>query len=330
MNNRTALPFRKLLRYGAESAVFFFFMTIFKVIGVDAASATGGFIGRHVFYRLPPAGIARKNLRECYPDMPSEEIEETVRRMCDNLGRVVAEYAHLDKLTYGPGGRIEVTGKEHGDAAFATGKGVMFISGHFANWETMPIVATQAGYSGGIVYRPPNNPYVDRWISRQRAKLGPKEQISKGAQGTKRIFTLLRRGQAILMLVDQKTGEGLPAPFFGRDAMTTPAPALLALKMGSLLLPASAERVGGAHFRVRLYPPIEFEPTGDQKQDIQALTAKINLAIEGIVRERPSQWLWVHRRWTTPKDVLKNQQKWKSQSVGGSGAAVEREESSLG
>ena len=135
----------------------------------------------------------------------------------------------------------------------ASGKGVMFISGHFANWETMPVIAAgQLGYESALVYRPPNNPFVDRWISRQRAKLGPKEQITKGAQGTRRIFTLLRRGKAILMLVDQKTGEGVPAPFFGRDAMTTPAPASLALKLGAILLPASAERIGGAHFHVRI------------------------------------------------------------------------------
>ena len=110
----------------------------------------------------------------------------------------------------------------------------MFISGHFANWEAMPVTATQLGYEGGLVYRPPNNPYVDRFISRMRASAGPQIQISKGAHGTRRIFTLLRRGLCILMLVDQKTEQGVSVPFFGREAPTTPAPAALALKLGAI------------------------------------------------------------------------------------------------
>ncbi|MGA7674667.1 MAG: lysophospholipid acyltransferase family protein [Rhizomicrobium sp.] len=325
MNKPPARPLWKTLRYGAESAAFFPFMAFFKLLGIDAASAVGGFIGRQVFYRLPVTNTARANLRAAYPDMSEAEIEKTVRAMCDNLGRVVAEYPHLGKLTLGPGARIEVDGVENANAAVASGKGVMFISGHFANWETMPIAAGLLGYDGGVVYRPPNNPFVDRWISRQRAKLGPKDHITKGAQGTRRIFTLLRRGKLILMLVDQKTGQGVAAPFFGRDAMTTPAPASLALKLGSILLPASAERIRGAHFRVRIHDPIEFSPSDDQERDVLALTAKINQAIEAIVRARPSQWLWIHRRWPGPRDKVKKN----NQALGGSGAVVEREGSSL-
>jgi KDO2-lipid IV(A) lauroyltransferase len=310
MSKLPAMPFWKVLRYVAESALFFPFMGFFRLLGIDAASSVGGFIGRHIFYHLPVTDTARANLCAAYPDLSDAEIEKIVREMCDNLGRVVGEYSHLDKFTYDvPGARIVAEGIEHSDAAIANGKGVMFISGHFANWETMPIAASLFGYEGAIVYRPPNNPFVARWISRQRAKLGPKEHISKGAQGTRRIFTLLRRGKSILMLVDQKTGEGVPAPFFGRDAMTTPAPASLALKLGAALLPASATRIGGAHFRMKIYPPIEIEPSGDYDRDVLALTAKINEAIEVMVRARPSQWLWIHRRWPSPRDAAVTRKK---------------------
>jgi len=315
----------KTLRYLGESAGFFLLMYFFKLLGIDRASATGGFIGRHVFYRLPPASTARANLKAAYPDKRRDEIETIVQSVCESLGRVVAEYPHLDKFKLGPEGRILVEGREHIDAALRTGKGVMFISGHFANWETMPITATQLGLEGAIVYRPPNNPYVDRYISRMRASGGPKEQITKSASGTRRIFTLLRRGKAILMLVDQKTWQGVPAPFFGRDAMTTPVPASLALKMGAILLPASAERLDGARFCVRIYPAIEFEPSGNAERDVLALTAKVNAVIESIVRERPAQWLWTHHRWTTKRDLLKM----KPHALGGSGVRVEREGSSL-
>lgn len=305
MKAPAAVPHSRTFRYFGESALFFAFMWLFRLLGLDGASAAGGFIGRHIFRHLPPAKTARSNLRAAYPTKSDEEREAIVAQVCENLGRVVAEYALLDKLEAGPGKRIEIDGLENAQAAIARGKGVMFISGHLANWETMPIVAQHLGYEGAIVYRPPNNPFVDRFISRQRAVLGPKEQISKGAQGTRRIFTLLRRGKSIFMLVDQKTYEGVPAPFFGRDALTTSAPAALALKLGSALLPTSCMRSGGANFRVKIRPAIDFEPSGDFDKDVLALTRKINEAMEAIVRESPSQWLWIHRRWTTRRDIEK-------------------------
>src|SRR6201999_3574032 len=133
-------------------------------------------------------------------------------------------------------------------------------------------IARQLGFEGGEVYRPPNNPYIDRWLVEQRIKNGPAAQIAKGPAGTRKIFTLLRRGEAIFLLTDQKTNEGIAAPFFGREAMTTPAPAMLALKLGSVLLPASNERLPGARFRMTIYPPLQYTPTGDQDRDVYALT----------------------------------------------------------
>lgn len=289
------LPFLKRIRYGLEAAGFFLLMGLFRLIGIDAASAAGGLLGRTVFVWLPPSRIARKNLRAAYPDKDEAWIRHTVRAMWENLGRVVGEYPHLDKLKLGE--RIEMVGAENGHAAIAKGKGAMFIAGHFANWEALPLAGQQAGYDGRIVYRPPNNPYVADWIARQRAKLGPDEQITKGPRGTRRIFTALRRGQSVFMLVDQKTGQGIYAPFFGRDAKTTHAPATLALRMGAALVPASAERIKGAHFRVRIYPELEFVPSGDFDADVAALTAKINATVEETVRARPAEWLWIHRRW---------------------------------
>ena len=227
--------------------------------------------------------------------------------MWDNLGRVAAEYAHLKRLKlHGNDPRLSVTGTQYAEPAIASGKGVIFVSGHFANWEVMPFTAAGLGYESGEVYRPLNNPFVDRWMVAQRIANGPKDQIAKGAQGTKRIFTMLRGGKCILLLADQKTNEGVPAPFFGRDAMTTPAPAALALKLGSLILPASNERLGGSRFLMKIYPPLEFTPSGDHDADIHQLTIKITEALERLVRERPSQWLWIHRRWPNPGDSMRS------------------------
>lgn len=301
------MPFAVMLRYRAEALAFFAFIGFFRLFGLDGASAIGGWIGRNVLRRTVMGSRARDNLERAYPEKSDAEIEAIALEMFDNLGRNAAEYAFLDKMKIsGPDPRLSVTGTEYAEAAIASGKGVLFVSGHFANFEVMPFTAAQLGYESGEVYRPLNNPYVNRWMVAQRMANGPKDQIAKGAQGTKRIFTMLRGGKSILLLADQKTNEGLPAPFFGRDAMTTPAPAALALKLGSIILPASNERLGGSRFRMKIYPPIDFTPTGDHDRDIHQLTIKITGAIEQMVRERPSQWLWVHRRWPKQGEKMRS------------------------
>jgi len=320
------LTFGEKLRYGAEAAGFFTMIGFFALFSIDAASALGGWLGRNVFSRTSISNRARANLAAAYPQKSAVEREAIVLEMWDNLGRTIAEYAHLQKFSiHGPDARLEVTGTQYAEAAIASGKGVIFVSGHFANWEMMPATAEQLHYECGEVYRPVNNPYIDRWLVRQRMGNGPKDQIAKGVQGTKRIFTMLRAGKCILLLADQKTNEGLPAPFFGRDAMTTPAPAALALKLGTVVLPASNERIGGAHFRMKIYPPVEFAATADHDRDIHELTMKITAAIEALVRERPSQWLWIHRRWPKEGDRVWSK---RAQALGGAGVAVESEGSS--
>src|SRR6185437_13739320 len=102
---------------------------------------------------------------------------------------------------------------------------------------------------------------------------------------------------------DQKTNEGIAVRFFGQDAMTTPAPAALALKLKTPIIFASNKRLGGARFAVTVYPPLEFTPSGDDEADTRALTAAINRQLEEIVRADPAQWLWIHRRWPTERDI---------------------------
>lgn len=305
------------VRYGAEAAIFFSVVAFFRLFPLDVASAMGGWLGGKVFYRTHITARARANLAAAYPGMPEEGREQIVREMWDSLGRNIAEYAHLAEMSIrGENPRIEIAGLENYEKAAATGKGIIFISAHFANWEVMPFAATQYGVDGGEVYRPVNNPFVDRWLVRQRRRSGPKEQIAKGAQGTRRIFTLLRAGKSVFMLVDQKTNEGLAVPFFGHDAMTTPAPAALALKLGSVLVPISNERLDGARFRMTAHPMIEFEPSGDHARDVLALTTRINAVIEECVRYRPSQWLWIHRRWPKPGERPRSRRGREAQELG--------------
>src|SRR5579871_4526443 len=306
ISETVALPLGRKLRYWLETAGFLLVMGFFGLFNVDRASSIGGWIGRNLVGRTYMSRRPFRNLKSAYPEKSEAELRAILTAMWDNLGRVMAEYAHLDQVRWsGPSPRITLTGTEHLEEAKARGKGVLLVSGHFANWEVMPAVSREYGFSGGTIVRPPNNPYVSRWMERVRARNGMEEQIPKGAQGTRRTFSLLRRGDAICVMVDQRASEGIQVPFFGRPAFTTPAPAALALKLGAVIVPISNERVNGAHFHIRAFPPMELPNTGDPQRDLVELTAAMTRFIEERVRERPSQWLWIHKRWVEANAPLR-------------------------
>jgi len=292
----------RALRYGAEAALFFFFMALFRPLGLERASALGGWIGRTIGPLLRSDRTARANLAASLPDNTDAERDAIRMTMWDNLGRVVAEYPHLGKFSpHGANPRIAFEYRTDLTPERAKGTPLMFLSGHFANWEMMPILAQQLGYEGATVVRPPNNPLVARYVERQRGLAGPKAQIAKHS-AMRRMVAMLKGGKALYMLVDQKNDEGLAAPFFGRDAMTTPAPAAMALKLGGKIVIAHNRRLPGARFRVTIHPGPDFQPSGDEPRDIQRLTELITARIEEMVREDPGQWLWIHRRWPTEKN----------------------------
>jgi len=298
---RETLNLGRKLRYGSEAAVFFVFMALFHVIGLSAASRLGGWIGRNIFSLLPPDKVARANLALAFPEKSDAERDAIRMTMWDNLGRVVAEYPHLEKFSpNGDDPRITVSFPPGIDAKSFLDQPVMFLSGHLANWEMLPILGYQSGLGGATVVRPPNNPYVADWVARQRSINGPETLIAKH-NAARQMFTQLRGKSVLYMLVDQKLREGIAVPFFGHDAMTTPAPAALALKTRARIVLAANKRLPGPRFHASIYP-LDFTPGDDEQADIVRLTALIQKRIEDIVRADPGQWLWIHHRWPTERD----------------------------
>jgi KDO2-lipid IV(A) lauroyltransferase len=306
MTDHSLSPGQKL-RYGAEAALFFAFMALFRVIGLSAASRLGGWIGRNLFSLLPPDRIARANLAAAFPQKTAAERNAIRRTMWDNLGRVVGEYPHLEKFSpKGEDPRIGYTLPPDVPLESLIGRPVIFLSAHLANWEMMPILGHQLGIDGAAVVRPPNNPYVADWVARKRRINGPSTMIAKH-NAARPMLAQLRAGKMLCMLVDQKLREGVAVPFFGRDAMTTPAPAALALKTGARIVFASNRRLPGARFHVTVLSSLDFVASGDEARDIPALTATITARIEEMVRDNPGQWLWIHNRWPTARDAERMQ-----------------------
>jgi len=281
-------------RLEAWGAAFLF--GIFRVLPLDCASALGGALARRIGPFLGVSKRARRNISRAFPELSETEIARVVAGMWENLGRVAAEYPHLLKIrVFEPGGRVETHGFEHVDRAVAAGRRMIVFSGHIANWEIGMLAGAQHGISVAQIYRALNNPLLDRMIARFRGDRG--EFIPKGAIAARSAIAALRRGTHLGLLADQKMNDGIPVPFFGRPAMTAPALAVLALRFDCDVLPLRVERLDGARFRVTVFPPLPLPRSGEPHADAAALMAQVNATLEAWIRDRPEQWLWVHRRW---------------------------------
>jgi len=281
-------------RLEAWGAAFLF--GIFRVLPLDCASALGGALARRIGPFLGVSKRARRNISRAFPELSETEIARVVAGMWDNLGRLAAEYPHLRKIrVFEPGGRVEMDGFEHVDRAVAAGRRMIVFSGHIANWEIAMLAGAQYGIPVAQIYRAGNNPLLDRMIARFRGDGG--ELIPKGSVAARRAIAALRRGTHLTLLADQKMNDGIPVLFFGRPAMTAPALAVLALRFDCDVLPTRVERLEGARFRLTVFPPLPVTPSGEPHADAAALMARVNATLEAWIRDRPEQWLWVHRRW---------------------------------
>jgi len=282
--------------YALEAAGALIIFAVLRLLPIAWCSAFGGFVTRHLGPRLGITGRARQNIRRAMPELDDAAVERIVVGMWDNLGRVIAEYPHLDKFrVYEPGGRIDIINPEYVRDQGRDGKGTLFISAHYGNWEIVTMSATHAGLDIVEIYRPANNPLVDRLITHARSVIGS-ELVPKGI-AARRVVAALRSGRHIAMLVDQKTIDGVAVPFFGRPAQTAPALARMALHFKCPVVPVRIIRTNGAHFLIIAEPPIPYQQTGDAEADTVALLTQVNQVYERWIRDRPEQWLWLHNRW---------------------------------
>jgi KDO2-lipid IV(A) lauroyltransferase len=291
------------LRFRLEAALAGACIAVLQRMGPVRASNLGGAVARMIGPLLPVTRVGDANLRLAMPELDAAMRKRILRDVWDNLGRVVGELPHvatLHRTTSGPG--WEIVGEEH----LATlGQGpAIFVSAHIGNWEMLPAMAASFGIRLSNFYRAASNPLVDRMITdlRMRAVGTDVPNFPKGAQGARAALAHLGRKGFLGMLVDQKMNDGIPALFFGHRAMTAPAAAAFALRFQCPVVPAHIQRLGPARLRLVIEAPMTRPETGDRQADIASLTIAINARLEAWIRDRPGEWLWLHRRWPKPGD----------------------------
>jgi KDO2-lipid IV(A) lauroyltransferase len=290
-----AARLRQDLLWRLESAAFAGFIGFMRLLGVEQASALGGWLLRTLGPRSGTHRTVRRNLRIAFPDMDPAAREQLAVDQWEQTGRSFAETAVMDRLVQQ--GRIEVVGLERLHAIRDSGKPAVFVGGHFANIETLAATITGAGVPCQITYRAANNPYVDAQIIAARARYGVRLFAPKGGDGARELLAGMARGESVALMNDQKFSAGPEVMFFGQPVNAAPGPSRLALRFGAVLQPMSVQRLGRARFRVIVHPPIKPIATGDRSADIARAVERINLFMEERIAERPAEWFWVHKRW---------------------------------
>ncbi|WP_293679787.1 lysophospholipid acyltransferase family protein [uncultured Phenylobacterium sp.] len=286
-----------------EAASFDLVCALARLFPIDAVSDFGAWLFRGIGPLTSAHRVAERNLQIVFPKANGAEIKSLLRAQWAELGRSLAEFAIVDRIV-SDSDRLEIVGEPLLSAIAAGGGPVVFVSGHFSNFELMAAAIVRAGVPVQVTYRAMNNPYVDARVRATRFKYGVRMFAPKGLEGARELMRAIERGESVALLNDQKFNGGVAAPFFGVIAHTAPGPSTFALRFGIPIVPMSVERTAdAARFRVIVHEPIRLADTGDRTADIEAGVRRINAFIEDRVLARPAEWFWVHRRW--PNEVYR-------------------------
>ena len=274
---------------------------LLRRLSPERSSNVVGRLARRIGPWLPEHKIGRRQLAAAFPDRDAAWVEDTLRDAWDNLGRVVGEYVHLDRIWdydehHPDAGRITTDAGPVLELLRDDGKPALLFTAHLGNWELPAVAARRHGLPTAVVYRMPNNRAVADQIVAIRAPLMGR-LISTRRAGAFEMAAALERGEHLGMLVDQFFGRGADITFFGRPARANPTLARLARRYDCPVYGVRVIRRPGLRFHITTTGPLDLPRDAAGLIDIQQATQMINTVVEGWIREEPAQWLWFHRRW---------------------------------
>ena len=264
---------------------------LFKALGLKLSTT----FSKLIFGLLGPffrsKQIINKNILKAFPNLNNTEINKISKTMWENYGRILSEYMFMNEFRLQ--NKIEVRGQEILDKIKRDNERVIFISGHFNNFELMAMHIEKSGIDLAAIYRPLNNKFLNYFMEKIRKKYICKNQIKKGSSGTRQLLSLFKKGSSIALMIDQRVSEGIKSNFFKHDAFTTTIPAQFVKKFKCKVVPIYIERIESTKFRLTVDSPINFSK--DEK--IDTITLMLNSLLEKMILKNPGQWIWSHNRW---------------------------------
>ena len=269
----------------------FFFILI--IIGYKNGSNLGNFIGRLFGPLFRSKNLIKKNLDQS-GIIDKKNYNNIISKIYGNYGRILAEYPFLKKFRNNKLNKyIEIEGAENLEKIKKEKKRVVFISGHFNNFELMALQIEKSGINLCTIYRPLNNMFLNNTMEEIRKNFICKNQIKKGRSGTRQIIENLNKGNSVALMIDQRVREGIKTNFFAKEASTTTIPAQLIRKYKCDLVPIYIERRKKYYFKMFVSEPIKI---GSNKS-INEITEHLNKILEKMIVKNIDQWIWTHDRW---------------------------------
>ncbi len=283
----------KKLIYLVEFIFVYIFFIFFKLLGYKISSNLGFIIGKLFGPMFRSKKLIVENLKKSNISL-KQNYKQVAGNVLGNYGRIFSEYPYLKSFRNGGlNNFIEIDGKNHLENIRKEKKRVVFVSGHFNNFELMAMQIEKAGIELSAIYRPLNNIFLNKIMEKIRTKYICKNQIKKGRAGTRQIIKNLKKGCSIALMIDQRVREGPKVKFFGDLATTTTIPAQLIKKYKCELVPIYIERKEKYYFKMHISKPIKV----NSKKTTEDITLFLNTVLEKMILKNPEQWIWTHDRW---------------------------------
>ena len=284
----------KIIKYFFEFLFIIILFALFKILGLKISSNFGSFIGRTLgpFFRSKKKII--QNIKKALPEQDEKKVEIIINKMWENYGRILSEYIFIKKFRNSINENfINIEGEEILTDIKNKQEQVVFVSGHFSNFELMAMQLEKSGINLAAIYRPLNNIFLNKIMERIRKKYICKKQIKKGKSGTRELLESFKKNYSVALMLDQRVSEGIKSNFFGQPALTTTIPAQLVKKFRCKIVPVYIERINEVFFNIKICKPIFY----NESASIEEITLDLNKWLEKMILANPDQWIWSHDRW---------------------------------
>jgi KDO2-lipid IV(A) lauroyltransferase len=285
----------KQIKYFFQYIVITFLFIIFRILGLKYSSILSGHILKIFGPIFRSSKISYSNITRALPYLKDNQKNNILKKMWGNYGSMLAEYMFIKNfrtnLKYQK--KITIINKEILEKIILNKKPVIFISGHFNNFELMAMEIEKSGIDLAAIYRPLNNIFLNPIMEKIRKNYICKHQIKKGISGTKELLKCFRKNISIALMIDQRVSEGIICKFFNEDALTTTIPAQFVKKFNTQIIPVHIERFNTNNFTLEFSEPLKFS----DNENTYDITLKLNKVLEKMILKNPDQWIWTHNRW---------------------------------
>ena len=285
----------KNLKYFFQFIIIIILFLIYKLLGLKISTKLSGIIFTTLGPLFRSNSLVIANLTKAFPNLDYKNKKIILKKMWFNYGKIFAEYTFIKNFRVQKKfeNKITVENQHILEEIKSASKPVVFISGHFNNFELMAMHLERSGIDLAAVYRPLNNKFLNSIMENIRTKFICRKQIKKGKAGTKELLKNFKSGASIALMIDQRVTEGSECSFFDHKAHTTTIPAQFVKKFKASVVPIYIERVHNDNFNIKVYEVLKFK----EEETIDTITLKLNKILEKMIIKNPDQWIWTHNRW---------------------------------